>query len=125
VNLWLDDIRDPADFGCDGFNWVKTVGEAKVLLLTGQVEQASLDHDLGACDECMGGKTIEEWLVETDFTAMPNCTHVGSGYDLCLWMAETGTWPKEKPFVHSANPVGRVRMRGVIERYFPQENDGH
>jgi hypothetical protein len=78
VNLWLDDIRDPADFGCDGFNWVKTVGDAKVLLLTGQVEQASLDHDLGACDECMGGKTAEEWLVETDFTAMPNCTHVGS-----------------------------------------------
>ena len=118
MNLWLDDVRNPALFGAIGFTWVKTVEEAKAALLTGEVQHASLDHDLGACDDCMGDRTAEDWLIQHGGMAMPNCTHFGTGYDLCLWMAETGNWPKEKPTVHSANPVGRERMRGVIDRYF-------
>ena len=38
---------------------------------------------------------------------------------LARWMAETGHWPRRKPSVHSANPVGVAYMRGVIERYGP------
>lgn len=120
MKLWLDDVRDPAQHGAIGYVWVKTVGDAKAKLLTGEVEKASLDHDLGACDACLAGRGAEQWLVENDYMAMPNCTHVGTGYDLCVWMAETGHWPKERPRVHSANPVGRERMCGVIERYFPE-----
>lgn len=117
INLWLDDVRDPRDYGAIGYVWVKTVEEAQRVLMTRTVKRASLDHDLGACELCS--------VVERNQTdgplwdgMMPNCEHFGTGYTLCLWMAETGHWPVEKPVVHSANPVGRDRMRGVIERYF-------
>jgi hypothetical protein len=113
--LWLDDVR-PAP---GGWLHVKTVAEAQKAFADYDVQLASLDHDLGACDECSGGLTPEEWLETHFFESMPNCTHFGTGYDLCLWMAEHGIWPPVKPTVHSANPVGRDRMRGVIERYFP------
>ena len=89
MKLWLDDTR-PAP---DGWIWCQTVKAAKVLILGGEVEESSLDHDLGQ--------------------------NQPTGYDLCKWMAQTGNWPKKKPNVHSANPVGAQRMRGVISRYFP------
>jgi len=110
INLWLDDIR-PAPIG-----WlhVTTIAEAKRLLEAGRVKRASLDHDLGACEACMG--PWREGLTASG--PMPHCSHVGTGYDLCLWMAETGHWPVHAPIVHSANPVGRERMQGVIRRYF-------
>lgn len=119
MNLWLDDLRDPAQWGAIGFVWVKTVAEAQALLESGTVKRASLDHDLGACETCLDGQTEEEWFVRAGKgQAMPNCEHVGTGYDLCLWMAETGHWPALPPLVHSANPEGANRMRGVIARYF-------
>lgn len=124
MNLWLDDVRNPAAYDLADYIWVKTVEEAKEKILTGEVVNASLDHDLGACPDCLGGRTFEQWLAENNGKSTPNCSHYGTGYDLCLWMAETGHWPKHKPIVHSANPVGRERMRGVIDRYFPRgEND--
>lgn len=115
MNLWLDDNRDPRHYGAIGYHWVKTVEEAKAYLLTGKVKRASLDHDLGACDACT--KAQDERNYPWDGMA-PNCSHFGTGYDLCLWMAGTGRWPKEMPDVHSANPVGAARMRAVIKRYF-------
>jgi hypothetical protein len=111
INLWLDDIR-PAPVG---WKHIYTIDKAKRLLALGIVRKASLDHDLGACETCLapwrGGLTPDG--------LMPNCSHFGTGYDLCLWMAESGHWPAERPVVHSMNPVGRERMRGVIARYFP------
>ena len=117
MNLWLDDCRNPVDYGMVGFTWVKTVADAQAMLVTGTVQHASLDHDLGACDLC---HTIERNATDgVPWGGMaPHCRHFGTGYDLCLWMAETGHWPAHKPNVHSANPVGAARMRGVIERYF-------
>lgn len=115
VLLWLDDIR-PAP---EGWLHVRTVAEAQTVLSTGRVLAASLDHDLGACTDCLGGRTPDQWLEDSAYQSMPNCSHVGTGYELCLWMAEKGIWPKEPPNVHSANPVGRERMQGVIARYFP------
>lgn len=118
--MWLDDIRPvPVD-------WVgvQTVEQAKALLMTGEVEKASLDHDLGACEPCMEQWriTATESCVPDHLRVMPNCEHFGTGYSLCLWMAETGHWPKEKPTVHSMNPEGKHRMRGVIDRYFGTKN---
>lgn len=118
MNLWLDDVRDPINFNREGWWWVKTVEEAKKALLTGEIENASLDHDLGACDACMDGLTPWGWLVRTNGQSMPHCEHVGDGTQLCNWMAETGNWPKTKPSVHSANSVGRKRMQGIIDRYW-------
>ena len=112
IDLWLDDIR-PAP---PGWLRVKTANDAKLHLVAGRVRRASLDHDLGACDACMGGKTAEQWLVETNFKAMPHCDHFGTGYTLVCWMEETGHWPQEKPTVHSANPAGRFKMQQAIDR---------
>jgi hypothetical protein len=75
------------------------------------------------CQTCNGKGWLnpEEWLIVSQFTEMPNCSHVGTGYDLVLWMAENNNWPSEKPQVHSANTVGAPRMRGVIDRYYPEK----
>lgn len=114
LKLFLDDIRTcPSDWLL-----VRALDDAKLHLESNQVAEASLDHDLGACEVCMGGRSVEEWMVLSDYQSMPHCEHVGTGYDLCLWMAETGFWPAQPPTVHSANPVGRERMEGVIARYW-------
>lgn len=114
VKLWLDDMR-PAPMG-----WVhvKTVDEAKWYLERDLVEVASLDHDLGACEDCMDGKTAEQWLVENNYQAMPHCDHFGTGYTLVCWMEETGHWPSKEARCHSANPAGRKKMNLAIERHY-------
>ena len=88
-----------------------------MLLAGGDVDEASLDHDLGACESCMGGLTTQEWLERHDYN-MPVCEHVGTGYTLCCWMADTGHWPKRAPVVHSMNHQGAEQMREVIRRTF-------
>lgn len=95
------------------------VDDAKRLLLTGFVEEASLDHDLGACSKCMEGyEDAEAWLDRHEYRSMPNCEHFGTGYTLLCWMEENHVWPRMKPRVHSANPVGRRRMEMVIEKWY-------
>lgn len=114
IVMFLDDVRTPP---LPSWTLFKTVEEAQELLRAGRVKWASLDHDLGACDECTekGAHIGDMQTPETTF--YNHCSHAKSGYDLCVWMAETGHWPDYKPVVHSANPVGSERMRGVIERY--------
>ena len=63
--MWLDDVR-PAP---DGWVQVRSVQEAIVLLQTGDVRSASLDHDLG------------------DYSQFG-----GDGYRVVDWMAENGVW---------------------------------
>jgi len=108
IALYLDDVRNPPD---DSWTIVRTLPEAKALLASGVVEYASLDHDLGQCDACASD------------IGPNNCRHVGTGADLCDWMADTGHWPTRKPRVHSANPVGRATMLRTIERYFPRSEE--
>jgi len=117
MKLWLDDIR-PAP---PGWHHVKTIREAKDVLMTGLVTHASLDHDLGACEDCMAGRTAEQWLAEHNNQAMPNCTHFGTGYDLVTWMEETHMWPSESIMCHSRNPVGRARMQQVMMKEVPRQ----
>lgn len=110
MKMYLDDMRTCPN----GFVLARTIEDAKELLSTGKVTHASLDHDLGACDPCMGGKTVEQWLQESGHQSMPNCGHVGTGYDLLVWMDENNHWP-EVIAVHTANPAARVRMLQFIE----------
>ena len=119
MKLWLDDIR-PAP---EGWTWAKNIKQAINLLQRNKVEEASLDHDLGACDACMKlFETVDanEWLKKSKFTSMPHCPHVGTGHQLVLWMQMNNIWPKKKPNVHSMNPVGHQRMVEDINRYFPK-----
>lgn len=112
--LWLDDFR-PAP---SGWIWVKTVDEAKQYLLAGDIEDASLDHDLGACTKCLNGRSAKDWLIEHNYTQMPNCEHMGTWYTLVCWMEENDIWPKNKPTVHSSNPVGRKKMQVAIDKRY-------
>ena len=117
IKLWLDDVR-PAPAG---WHHVKTITEAKSLFEAGVVTHASLDHDLGACETCLAGRTYDEWLASTGYMSAPHCEHFGTGYDLVCWMEETGIWPKEAPpRVHSANPAGAKRMWLAIQREWNQ-----
>lgn len=99
MKLWLDDIRPPWKHGCVGWTWAKTAEEAIVFFATGEVEEASLDHDLSEMatigQPAQGEKT---------------------GYTVVCWLEETGSWPVGPVHVHSMNPVGARRMIDVIQR---------
>ena len=99
INLWLDDIRDPTEYGYVGWTWVKTYDDAISLLKTGDVVRASLDHDLSLLATL--GYPDKEM----------------TGYDVVCWMEEFNVWPEEGVYVHSANPVGRQRMELVLKKY--------
>lgn len=125
MKLFLDDVRWPEFIGVDPDGWyvVRNVKQAietveRVLEMGEEWEEASLDHDLGACDVCMEGRTWEEWLIECAGTAMPNCEHYGTGYNFVQWMIENDKWPTKKPRVHSMNPVGRARMEMAIDEHW-------
>ena len=93
MKLWVDDER-PAP---EGWVWAKTVSEARWALMCGRagwhqkVSEVSLDHDLG------GDSTTRE---------------------VVLWMCENDYWP-EIIRVHTANPVGRDWLVGMINKYGP------
>ena len=103
MRLWLDDLREPWRFGYLRSEWAKTANHAVEILKTGTVTFASLDHDLTIADT-LGKPTGEK-----------------TGYDVVLWLEETGLWPPEGVAVHSMNPVGKERMRRVIEHHYGPE----
>lgn len=107
MRLWVDDLRPPLDSRpsprnpgetiSDGWWWAKTSKAAidwlsyRKVLYPEDVEAISLDHDLGGDD-----------------TTRP----------VVLWMCERDFWP-DKVYVHTANPVGRDWIEGMVERYGP------
>lgn len=110
INLWLDDIR-PAP---EGWVRVKTVHEAIEVMRTKDVDHMSLDHDLDLCPTCHD--------LNEDYSQdilLPCKCNQSTGYDFVKWMAGNDIWPKFKPTVHSANPVGANNMRAMIDRYGP------
>lgn len=113
MRLYLDDVRDPPS---DGWTIARTAEQARAIMLAGPVAFASLDHDLGICAQCESLTEDSEGNVRVEVHGA--CGHLRTGYDFALWMAETGRWPLEKPVCHSANPVGRERIEGVIARYY-------
>jgi hypothetical protein len=64
-----------------------------------------------------GPLSTREWLETHDYD-MPTCEPLGTGYTLCLWMEQTGHWPKKMPVVHSMNGAGAERIRAIISRAF-------
>ena len=111
MKLWLDDER-PAP---EGWVLAKNLEEAKRLMATGEVSEASLDHDLGL--RKIGTKTVQLPNGETE---EQDVTLEENGTQFVDWMINTNHWPKTKPRVHSMNPVGAARMRQMLDRYFPE-----
>jgi hypothetical protein len=97
--LWLDDVRASPN----GWVWVKTAAEAIAALKNGDVEQCSLDHDLG---HLRGGGYVG---------AMEP-----SGLAVIDWMIRTNVWP-QRIYIHSANPVGAERMLAAAKLHAPSD----
>ena len=93
MKLFLDDVR-PTPVG-----WipVRNADDFKSVMRSHEWDEVSLDHDLG--------------IAHTLGLPSPEVT----GYDLAVWMFDTGHLPKQKPRVHSANPAGAARMRALID----------
>lgn len=88
MKVYLDDER-PTPAGWLGVRWPE---EAISLLKTGEVEELSLDHDLGDDER-------------------------GTGYDVILWIEEAVVTTGFKPpqiHVHSANTSARGKMLAGI-----------
>ena len=88
MKVYLDDLRPTPE----GWVHVYWPDEAIELLKTGQVEEISLDHDLGDDER-------------------------GTGYDVVLWIEEAVVTKEFIPpeiFVHSANSAEKARMESGI-----------
>lgn len=91
--LWVDDIVPPATAA--SWEWAQTYAEALFVLFSGGVEVISLDYDLSDFDPKLG----KEWR----------------GEDILSWLENNAAlWPREVR-LHTGNPVGRKRMRGIIQ----------
>lgn len=111
LNVWLDD--EPEKRKCpEGFIHVDNIDDIKQMLLAGEIDQLSLDHDLGVCGRCAIA------AASTGKDPGASCEHVPTGYDLVLWMETTGNWSRAKPIVHSRNPVGKAKMESTINASF-------
>lgn len=100
MKLWLDDLR-PAPLG---WTPAKTVGEAVALLKTGEVDEASLDHDV-------------IWDADGDATADDDWERRRTGLAVVLWMEQNNSWPKLGVAIHSSNAEGRLRMYLILSKY--------
>ena len=119
VDLYMDDVRR-----CPvGWTVARTVEEAQRLLTTG-VDRCSLDHDMGACAACIASGAHVGDMATPETTFLFWCSHTMDGTKLVRWMVETGTWPTQKPTVHSMNPSGRKRMEQLIDTFFGREAMG-
>lgn len=104
MKLWLDDVREPHRFGALGWTWAKTAEEAIEYLKTGEVTEASLDHDLAPEHYPWSGLRIEDTQ--------------GSGYDVVCFLEANPQYMPEKIKVHSMNPVGAARMCKVLTKLY-------
>lgn len=118
MRLWVDDQREPWKYGFLAAEWAKNYDEAIDMLRKRNIRFASLDHDLGACADCIA-KGIDVGDQKTPETTFVNsCPHVKNGYDIVCWMEENNVWPFQGVVVHSMNPVGRARMQVVIDKHY-------
>lgn len=110
VNLYLDDVR-PCPVG---WTVARSVKEAIAVMEGYMVTEASLDHDLGACSECIDNVP--------DAAVGLHCPHVPDGQEFVRWMTATGVWPSVKPRVHSMNAKGAAIMRSMIDKDWKPQN---
>lgn len=90
MKIYLDDLREVPD---KSWTLVRTPQEAFKLIMSGQVELASLDHDLGSGQPT--GYDVLKWIEEEVF----NNNFVPPAFQ-----------------IHTANPVGRRNMYAVIKK---------
>ena len=100
MKIWLDDERTSPE----GWTHIKTPWEAIELLKTGQVEEISLDNDLGL------------------FNYVPP----NEGYHVAAFIergAIEGTLKPIKVRIHTQNPVARDKMKAALRNAYRAWNE--
>lgn len=108
MNIWLDDLRDPKDYGIHNVIWVKSFSEFKEAIRVESPQLLYLDHDLGN---------------DAD----------GTGYDaFCLveWMLHQGKLENLMCiYIHSSNSGGVTKMLSAdkvfMQKYGVMIKRGH
>jgi hypothetical protein len=96
MKIWLDDKRPAPD---KSWTLATNYHEAYMLFtLHGWPSEVSFDHDLGMADE-------------------------RTGYDFAMFLVDrdldSGLMPADFKYnVHSANPVGKANIEGLMKSYF-------
>lgn len=124
LSLYLDDLRQcPKDW-----TLARNIREAQRFVEANHpnITYMSLDHDLGICycRACLFSDSGGEPCLNDNYEPTCGCTcHVmePSGLDFLKWIGEKGYWPKVRPMVHSANPVGAKNMQNYINDFGPYE----
>lgn len=99
MKIWHDDVRLPPD----GWEWARTNAEAIALLEANEVDEISLDHDLG----------LDFLEPDAENVTLRGGSPEGTGYDLVLWMVENDKVPASVR-VHSWSPSGALRMAAAL-----------
>lgn len=100
MRLWLDDVRVPPVDRDGAWTWAKTADEAIAYLKTGQVVEASLDHDLA--------EDHYPWAPEQQ---KPGYTSPAkTGLDVVRFILDNPQFAPSYIHIHSMNPVGRHNM---------------
>lgn len=99
MKIWHDDIRKPPE----GWTWARTNDEAKALLLANDVEEISLDHDLG----------MHKVDPDTPNAELYAGSSEDDGMKLVQWMCEHKKLPP-KITIHSWNTGGAQRMAWAL-----------
>lgn len=95
--LWIDDERTPPD---ESFDIARNYDEAIAMLSKHMYTEIYLDHDLG------------------DFSGPEGRER--TGYDVLMWLVHRkhdGEYVPKNFHILTANPVGRQKFEGVINRY--------
>ena len=89
MKVFLDDLREPPK----GWEWSQSAHWCIKLLENNDVDEISLDHDLGLDDQ--------------------------NGYDVLLWIEEqvvTKNYTSPKIHLHTSNPSARHKMQLAVSR---------
>ena len=123
--FFFDDVR-----ASPGDDWevARDVPQARYLLENCDYDVWALDHDIGMqmlCEKC----NMELWIRDMDISGIAfkeaetkfqdGCIHYETGTALVKWAIETLTkWP-QLVIIHSSNPWGSARMKGLLEPFVP------
>ena len=109
MKLWIDDVRPAPSIE---YHWVKSVNEAKNLII--DCETRVLVGGLPAFFTDWGLYKLPITELNIDHDAGDYANDGGDYIKLLDWLEETG---RNYPIrIHSMNPVGVANMRAIIQR---------
>lgn len=140
MKLWFDDIRRPPD---DTWFWARTIEDAKLIVNSHDIQEASLDHDLGLHEYDPDEQDADLRRVPAQFkcyhcpaltwekglnTPPDQCSGCGAdsgalskvevpdGVEFAKWLVETNQVPQTIT-IHTMNPVGAINIAKVLENH--------